>query len=95
LSQPPRSANGTLYLIDRPGTTQSTITVGRVGFSGEADDYQALSAPVASKPALAGPPMAAPKPRTKSRIKKKITTTKRIKSWINIKTPNATRRLSS
>jgi predicted Zn-dependent peptidase len=56
LSQPPRSANGTLYLIDRPGTTQSTITVGRVGFSGEADDYQALSAPVASKPALAGPP---------------------------------------
>jgi zinc protease len=29
-------------LIDRPGTTQSTITVGRVGISGEAVDYQAL-----------------------------------------------------
>jgi zinc protease len=44
LSQPSPMAQSPLYLIDRPRATQSIVTIGRVGISGKAKDYDALDA---------------------------------------------------
>jgi len=43
LPQPSATAQNPLFLIDQPGATQSIVTIGRVGVSGKAQDYEALS----------------------------------------------------
>jgi zinc protease len=43
LSEPPGSTGGTVYLVDKPGASQSEVRVGRVAVSRATDDYHILT----------------------------------------------------